>query len=72
MYPSINSNNLFNALFNVDEGYISSDILSLNEINFTEKYDANKLIFILNNLDEIGKLFRPDARNKVSLEKYCP
>ena len=70
MYPSINSNNLFNALFNVDKGYISSDILSLNEINFTEKYDANKLIFILNNLDEIGKLFRPDARNKVSLEKY--
>jgi len=62
--------NLFKTLFDLDKGYINNDILFLNNNKFIEEFDKNKLAYILNNLTEISELYRPDASNNVSLEKY--
>lgn len=62
---------LFDALFNMEAGYINKDnILSLNDADFTENFDKNKLAYILNNLGKIESLYREDARNQTSLSKY--
>lgn len=62
--------NLFNTLFNLDKGYINNDILSLNNNKFIETFDKNKLGYILNNIEKISEIYRPDARNEVPLDKY--
>lgn len=64
--------NLFNTLFNLDKGYINNDILSLNNNKFKEKFDKNKLAYILNNMSIINEVIqrRENARNLPILEKY--
>lgn len=62
--------NLFETLFDLENGYINKDILFLNDNNFIERFDKNKLGYILNNIKEISEIYRPDARNEVPLDKY--
>lgn len=63
--------NLFKTLFDIDNGYINIDsIMSLNNNKFIEKFNKNKLGYILNNINDIETLYRVDARNEVSLSKY--
>ncbi len=61
----------------VDEGiYNINPVLSLNDFKkhvsdgFEEKFNVEKLAFLLLNLEHVERLYREDARNKVSLEKY--
>ncbi len=62
---------LFEKLFNLQSGYINKDnILSLDDTKFIERFDKNKLAYILNNIGEIEDLYREDARNQTSLVKY--
>lgn len=63
-------NNLFNTLFDLDKGYITNNIISLNNNKFIENFDKNKLGYILNNINDISELYREDARNEVPLDKY--
>lgn len=65
------TDNLFKHLFDVSGGYIYIDnILFLNNPNFIERFNKNKLAYILNNLSEIEKTYRKDANNGVCLSKY--
>ncbi len=62
---------LFQNIFDVSHGYIYTDnILKLQFTSFLEKFDRNKLGFILENLEDIERLYREDARNQVALDKY--
>lgn len=61
----------FTILFDLKNGYINEkNLLKLENVNFIEKFDKNKLGYILNNLEDIESIYRPDANNGVSLEKY--
>ena len=65
------TSDLFNHLFDVESGYIKEgNLLFLKNCTFNETFDYNKLAFILTNISEIEKLYRDDARNQVSLDKY--
>lgn len=65
------SKNLFKTLFDISSGYINNDgILYLNNNEFIEHFDKNKLCYILNNINKIEKTYRDNANNRVSLEKY--
>ncbi len=67
----IENQGLFNRLFDLSSGYIYIDnILFLNNKLFIEHFDKNKLGYILNNLEQISEIYRPDARNEVPLDKY--
>jgi hypothetical protein len=61
---------LFETIFDIDAGYVKDSILSLKDNNFTEKFDKNKLAFVLNNLEEISKTFRNEARNLPIMNSY--
>jgi hypothetical protein len=59
----------FDKLFDINNGYINiNNILSLSKNTFTEVFDENKLIFILNNLEKIK--IRENARNLPILDSY--
>jgi len=63
--------NLFKTIFDLENGYVNEDnIITLKDENFIESFDKNKLGYILNNIEEIESIYRDDARNDVSLEKY--
>lgn len=64
--------NLFNTLFDLDKGYITNNIISLNNNKFKEKFDKNKLAYILNNMSMINEIIerRENARNLPIIEKY--
>lgn len=68
---------LFEKIFKKEEsgGYTITPDLSLKDINFIdggfeEKFNKQKLAFLLLNLKHVERLYRDDARNEVSLEKY--
>lgn len=70
---------LFEELFKKYEEsgeYAISPVLSLNDFKnyvgegFEEKFNAQKLAFLLLNLEHVERLYRDDARNAVSLDKY--
>lgn len=59
----------FDKLFDIVNGYVNiNNILSLSKNTFTEVFDENKLIFILNNLEKIK--IRENARNLPILDSY--
>tara|TARA_R110000868_G_scaffold411584_1_gene705698 strand:+ start:1353 stop:3767 length:2415 start_codon:yes stop_codon:yes gene_type:complete len=63
--------NLFEKLFNLENGYVNEEnIITLKDENFIESFDKNKLGYILNNIEDIKTIYRDNARNDVSLEKY--
>jgi hypothetical protein len=66
----INSSGLFEQIFDMETG--GPRVANLRSIDepFYEKFDHNKLAFILENLDEIKELYRSDARDSLSLDKY--
>lgn len=62
---------LFSEIFNLETGGPRlSGVISLKEKSFTERFDSNKLAFIVNNLSEFSKLYRESARDSVALDKY--
>lgn len=64
-------NNLFQNIFDLENGgYNTFNIKSLKKIKYEEVFDANKLVFILNNLDIIKKQYRPHAKDSCNLESY--
>lgn len=68
----IKSNAFFESILDIEKKTIkTNNLLTLDSsINFKESFDRNKLAFILQNKDRVEDLFREDARNKVSLDKY--
>lgn len=63
--------NLFDDLFYIGNGTINTNnILTLSSNSFEEIFDENKLIFILNNIADIQKEYRDNARNLPILESY--
>ena len=65
------SNDLFKKLFILKNGFINTrNAKSLKKTSYDEVYDQNKLIFILNNLDEVKKTYRPEARDSTCLESF--
>ncbi len=62
---------LFKNIFDLEKGFINvKNIKKLKKLTFTEIYDSNKLAFILNNLSDIKKTYRPEARDDLCLETY--
>jgi hypothetical protein len=61
---------LFDTLFNIKTGGPRVANLKSHSGTFTERFDSNKLAFILNNLDTVKKLYRPDPRDSLLLDKY--
>lgn len=65
------SSSLFNKLFDLNHGYLNvNQISTLHKKRYEEVFDANKLAFILNNLDEIKDQYRDLSHKKTSLESY--
>lgn len=63
--------NLFLNIFDLHNGYILKDnILFLKENNLTEKFNKNKLLYLIENQNEIEQICRKDARNLIDLEKF--
>jgi len=66
------TDSFYNKLFNNDNGYINTNnIISLNRKSFIEKFDKNKLAYILLNKEEFKKInYRDNARDLPILEDY--
>lgn len=63
--------NLFKNIFDLDKGFINvKNIKKPKKLNYIEIYDSNKLAFILNDLSEVKKTYRPEARDDLCLETY--
>lgn len=63
--------NLFLNIFDLHNGYILKDnILFLKENNLTEKFNKNKLLYLIENQNEIEQICRKDARNLIDLDKF--
>lgn len=66
---------LFEELFDLNKGYINiNSIRTLENISknasFNEKFDSNKLTFILNNIDKVKEKYRDECRNLPILDSY--
>lgn len=66
------TNDLFNKIFDLKAGFYKNnkDVKKLQKKVYDEVFDANKLAFILNNLSEVKKLYRPEARDSTCLESF--
>ena len=65
-----NTKDFFEQIFDMGTGGPIPDESIKMDHSFCETFDRNKLAFILNNLDEIKKKYRPSARDSLSLDKY--
>jgi len=70
MVPPVKPLDLFEAIFDMKTGGPNLDGLKTIEGSFYERFDNNKLAFVVNNLPEIVKLYRPEAQNKLPVDKY--
>ena len=61
---------LFEQIFDLTTGGPCVENLKTTDDTFYEKFDHNKLAFILNNLEIIKEQYRPNARDSLSLDKY--
>ena len=61
---------LFDMIFDMSIGGPKVKELKVIEGSFCERFDSNKLAFIISNQSEIEKLFREEARNNLPLNKY--
>ena len=61
---------LFESIFDMETGGPNLNGLKTIEGTFSERFDSNKLAFIISNQSKIEKLFREEARNDLPLAKY--
>jgi hypothetical protein len=61
---------LFSQIFDMGTGGPNLDGLKTIEGSFSERFDSNKLAFVVNNLAEIEKQYRPEAQDKLPVDKY--
>lgn len=63
--------NLFDKLFDVDNGFINvNNVKLLKKAVFTEVFDKNKMAWCINNVEKLKEHYRKDARNSLNIDEY--